>query len=92
MRELRNAVARYLAMGEAFAEGEHAAPESGDSIDAILAMNLPYPRARQLAQAAFERQYLERVLAANDGNVARAAAASGIARRYFNVILARRRS
>jgi transcriptional regulator with GAF, ATPase, and Fis domain len=92
VRELRNAVARHLAMGEAWTAGERTETQSSDSIDSILSMNLPYPRARQLAQAAFERQYLERVLAANGGNVARAAAASGIARRYFNVILARRRS
>jgi two-component system response regulator HydG len=32
---------------------------------------------------AFERRYVERVLAKHGGNVTRAAAASGIARRYF---------
>jgi DNA-binding NtrC family response regulator len=90
VRELRNAVARHIAVGESVAET--AAPIAGDdALDAILAMELPYPRARQLAQAEFERRYVERVLAAHNGNVARAAAASGIARRYFNIILARRK-
>ena len=92
VRELRNAVARQLALGDAPLDARASmAPAAGDSLEALLALDLPYPRARQLAQAEFERRYLERVLAAHDGNVARAAAASGIARRYFNVILARRR-
>jgi DNA-binding NtrC family response regulator len=90
VRELRNAVARHLAVGELQSD-EPLASSQRDALDAILAMDLPYPRARQLAQAEFERRYLERVLAAQGGNVARAAAASGIARRYFNIILARRR-
>ncbi len=59
VRELRNAVARYIAMGDAPPGPENvAAPATGDPIDAILAMNLSYPRARQLAQAEFERRYL----------------------------------
>jgi two-component system response regulator HydG len=37
----------------------------------------------------FERRYLERVLERHGGSVARAAAASGIARRYFQIIRAR---
>ena len=39
--------------------------------------------------SAFERAYVERVLAKHNGNVVRAAAASGIARRYFYVIKSR---
>jgi DNA-binding NtrC family response regulator len=39
----------------------------------------------------FERRYVERILAKHGGNVARAAAASGIARRYFQIIRARSR-
>ena len=93
VRELRNAVARQLAVGDDALVAQASPPDtpSDRALDAILARDLPFPRARQLAQAEFERRYLERVLAAHDGNVARAAAASGIARRYFNVILARRR-
>ena len=91
VRELRNAVSRHLAVGELGAMATESARIEHDPIDAILAMDLPYPRARQMAQSEFERRYLERVLAAHGGNVARAAAASGIARRYFNIILARLR-
>jgi DNA-binding NtrC family response regulator len=39
----------------------------------------------------FERRYVERVLARHGGAVGKAAAASGIARRYFQKIRARRR-
>jgi hypothetical protein len=39
----------------------------------------------------FERRYIEQVLAANGGNVMRAAAASGIGRRYFQRLKARPR-
>jgi two-component system response regulator HydG len=37
----------------------------------------------------FERRYVERVLEEHDGNVSKAARASGIARRYFMLIRAR---
>jgi hypothetical protein len=37
----------------------------------------------------FERRYVERVLAAHDGNVAQAARASGLALRYFRLVKAR---
>jgi ActR/RegA family two-component response regulator len=39
----------------------------------------------------FERFFVERVLAKHDGNVSRAAAASGIARRYFQILRTRSR-
>jgi hypothetical protein len=54
-------------------------------------MDLPFPRARDRILAEFESRYVERVLAEHGGVVARAAAASGIARRYFNIIRARNR-
>jgi DNA-binding NtrC family response regulator len=104
VRELRNTVARHVALGEAFRAraddapaaldaptSASAAPGATQELEAILARNLPFPEARQLAKDAFERRYLERVLAEHGGSVARAAEASGIARRYFNVILARRK-
>ncbi len=60
-----------------------------DSIERILAMRLPLTRARQLLVADFERRYVERALDEHDGNVARAAASAGIARRYFRLLRAR---
>ncbi|MEE9385543.1 MAG: sigma 54-interacting transcriptional regulator [Nannocystaceae bacterium] len=60
-----------------------------DAVERILGLNLPLPRARQRLVAEFERRYVERVLRLHDGNVARAAEASGIARRYFRLLRAR---
>ena len=95
VRELRNAVARHLALGDAPARRAEAPPRRRPrptEIDAILRRgDLAAARARQLVEDDFERRYIERVLAEHGGNVARAAAASGIARRYFNLILARQK-
>jgi hypothetical protein len=38
----------------------------------------------------FERRYIAQVLEEHGGNIAKAAAASGIARRYFQLLKARR--
>lgn len=100
VRELRNAVARFLAVGELVAAGLDANdgphPEAlpsppGDVIEAALDEALPFVRARDRVVAEFERRYVERILAKHGGNVARAAAASGLARRYFQLIRARYR-
>jgi DNA-binding NtrC family response regulator len=101
VRELINAVARHLAMGDVALGGEmrgatDVAPVTDDVplgpmdvIEEVLAMDLPLPRARERVVDAFERRYIERVLAKHNGNVVRAAAASGIARRYFQILKAR---
>jgi transcriptional regulator with GAF, ATPase, and Fis domain len=60
-----------------------------DLVEGILALDLPLPRARHKLVDIFEHRYIARVLARHGGNVARAAEASGIARRYFNVLKAR---
>jgi transcriptional regulator with GAF, ATPase, and Fis domain len=94
VRELRNAVARQLALGDLDApvqEAARAVDTLPNAMDRILEQDLPFPRARQLVQAEFERRYIERVLGQHGGSVAQAARASGIARRYFNLILARQR-
>jgi DNA-binding NtrC family response regulator len=104
-RELKNAVARYLALGEVVGgEAEARVGTGSDSGDArepgaalaeqwvaeVLSRGLPFPAARQALLGTFERAYVERMLAAHDGNVSRAAAASGVARRYFQIMRARR--
>ncbi|WP_438014150.1 sigma 54-interacting transcriptional regulator [Sorangium sp. So ce315] len=66
------------------------AATSGDVIEEILALDLPLPRARERIVEHFERRYVQRVLAQHGGNVRSAAAASGIARRYFQILRARR--
>jgi transcriptional regulator with GAF, ATPase, and Fis domain len=89
VRELRNAVARQLALGDLAEDGARRPGSGGDAvsgtdlIDEVLARGLPIAEARQLVVDAFEARYLEHVLAENHGNVTRAAAASGIARRHF---------
>ena len=101
VRELRNAVARFVALGPTAqlvsartsnAVGGAARNDAADSRDAftqILEADLPFPQARQRALDFFERAYVDRVLLAHQGNVARASAASGIARRYFQLLRAR---
>jgi transcriptional regulator with GAF, ATPase, and Fis domain len=80
VRALRNAVARELALGD-LAQAEPAA-----GAETPAAGRLPFSRARQAAIALFEREYVTRALAENGGDVARAAAASGIGRRYFQML------
>jgi DNA-binding NtrC family response regulator len=90
VRELHNAVARRLALGDLeppIPKRSHAA--AGDEATIGVRLDLPFPAARQNVIEAFERVYIERILAEHDGNVTRAAAASGIARRYFHLIKAR---
>jgi two-component system response regulator HydG len=100
VRELRNAVARQIAVGDlsrdaaagpTSAESRLAAGAATDGILAsILAKRLPLTIARGEVIEAFEQLYLEQVLADHDGNVVHAAAASGIARRYFQILRNRR--
>jgi len=94
VRELRNAVARQIALGnlgELASGGTSAAasPRSMPLFDEIIASGLPFPQARDRILAEFETRYVEHVLAQHDGNVTRAAASSGIGRRYFQRIRAR---
>ncbi len=60
-----------------------------DVLEAVLTLDLPFPESRQRVVDEFERRYVERVLARHGGSVVRAAEASGIARRYFQIIRAR---
>jgi DNA-binding NtrC family response regulator len=99
VRELRNAVLRYLALGElAPLPLEDAPPSSARPpserfepgvLESILGMKLPFSSARQRLLAEFERRYVTSLLAEHGGNVMRAAAASGIARRHLQRVRAR---
>ncbi len=83
VRELRAEVARRVARKNE--------PEAKrESIEEVLALDLPFSQARQRALREFQRRYIERVLARHNGNVSRAAEAAGIARRYFQIIKARK--
>jgi len=88
VRELQNAIACQVAVGDLPARD--AAPgDGGDLVEGVLRQNLPLPRARAEMVAEFERRYVKRVLEMHGGSVARAAAASGIALRYFQLLKAR---
>ena len=103
VRELRNAVMRRLALGDlddrvqengSVGPGDgRSAVETvsshGDPIARILAMRLPLPEARQVVIDEFESRYVEQLLEVYDGNVTRAAAASGVGRRYFQRLRAK---
>ena len=100
IRQLRNAVARQIALGsldttttsdgdEPLDPAVETTPAVERVIERVLESNLPLPRARQIVVEHFERRYLERVLAMHNGNVRRAAESSGVARRYFQLLRAR---
>jgi two-component system response regulator HydG len=108
IRELRNAVARQLALGElagsAFlmrsndGSGDddpgpvHRVPAgSGDAVERVLDSALPFVEARARLVAEFERRYVERVLQVAGGDPSKAAAASGVGQRYFQMLRAKTR-
>jgi DNA-binding NtrC family response regulator len=97
VRELRNAVTRELALGDLQRGHDEPSPGGGDTpampdtLASILELDLPFVEARQRLTETFQRLYLERTLAAHDGNVQRAAQAAGIAPRYFRLLRARGR-
>ena len=62
-----------------------------DAVARVLSMDLPYASARQQILREFEGRYVKRVLEQQNGNVSRAAAVSGLARRYFQIMKSRAR-
>jgi DNA-binding NtrC family response regulator len=91
VRELQNAIARHVAVGELpLSDGGPPTVEAGDAIERVLSRELPLPRARAEVVEEFERRYVQHVLDLHGGNVSRAAAASGIALRYFQLLKAKR--
>jgi hypothetical protein len=60
-----------------------------DPIDEIVALNVSLGEARRTLVAELERRYVRSALAQHGGNLTRAAAASGLARRYFRLLCAR---
>jgi hypothetical protein len=72
--------------------GGPSSARGSDLIEEVLAQDLPLTRARERVVEDFERRYVTRVLAQHGGNVSKASAASGIARRYFQLLRARHSS
>lgn len=105
IRELRNAVARKIELGVDLDPAEASSGQAVEppqreadrltidhAVSAVLALDLPLDVARRRVVEEFEARYLAKVLDDHDGNVSRAALASGIARRHFHRLLARARS
>jgi DNA-binding NtrC family response regulator len=67
----------------------HVPAEDADAFARIIEDDLGLTEARQRVIAEFEFRYLVRALARHNGNVTRAAAGSGMARRQFYALLAR---
>jgi two-component system, NtrC family, response regulator HydG len=67
------------------------AAELAAVVEELLQADVSYSGARRRLLVEFEQRYVERMLAAHNGNITRAAAASGLARRNFQLIRARRR-
>ncbi len=95
VRELEHAVARRIALGDeleaVLPSGGHASVGS-DFLEQVLGMRLAMPHARQLVVDEFEQRYVTRAIAEHGGNVSRAAAASGLTRRYFHMLRSKKRT
>lgn len=96
VRELMRAVVRFATTGDdatdavvAFREDARAATPN-ELVDRVLAADLPLAQAREIVVEDFERRFVRVVLERHGGNVTRAAAASGVARRYFQLLRAKR--
>ena len=87
VRQLRNVVSHRHAVGTTTAPSLESDDET--SLDAVLALGLPLPEARRIVNERLERAYVKRMLDLHDGNVTRAAEASGIALRHFHRLKAR---
>jgi two-component system, NtrC family, response regulator HydG len=99
VRELRELVIKLMVPGADAGLPCPVAPHlPGDDLarlaavfEELLEADLSYTEARRRLLVQFEQRYVERMLIAHQGNVTRAAAASGLARRNFQLIRARRR-
>jgi two-component system, NtrC family, response regulator HydG len=66
------------------------AKEASTIVERVLAERMPLVPARQRLIEEFDRAYLASMLSAHGGNVTRAAAAAGLARRNFQLLRSRR--
>jgi DNA-binding NtrC family response regulator len=92
VRELASAVEARLRLGElATWKFEQSVRAEGDFIGAVVGQGLPFAQAKQVIMTEFERRYVEELVTQHGGSIQRAAAASGLAQRYFQLIRARYR-
>ncbi|HVJ14178.1 MAG TPA: sigma 54-interacting transcriptional regulator [Polyangiaceae bacterium] len=88
VRELRNAVQRVLVMPERALDGALTA-ESHALLPADPEAVVPLRIARRDAADAFERAYLQALLAKSDGNITRAAALAEVSRQMIHKLVAK---
>lgn len=100
IRELKNAVARQLAIGDelAFAEDSkkndsriRLEEELARVVKEAVTGGVPLARSRQGVVELYDRAYVQALLAHHEGSIAKAAAAAGIGRRYLEILRARQR-
>jgi DNA-binding NtrC family response regulator len=98
VRALRNAVTRHLMLGdvEALSVASVASrPDAGQTmavgqfVAEAVSAGRPLAESRQRIVEAFERLYIDAVLAKHGGHVLKAASEAGVARRYFQILKAR---
>jgi DNA-binding NtrC family response regulator len=103
VRELVNVVTRWHALGDEYGDQDAEArdpvgsaqratpiPAGEDLAARLIREGVPFPKARDRVLSDFERRYVAAVLDKHGGNVTRAAEASGIGRRYFHMLLAKK--
>ncbi len=64
-------------------------PPSADFLESVVFSGLPFPQARDRVLEEFERRLVAHLLVQHGGDVAAAATASGIGRRYSQKLRAR---
>lgn len=104
LRELADAVERYVALGDSSWHRYHGprmrSPQPASKCDEtepnldgvigeVLQEGLTYSLARRRVMDAFDRAFVAKVMRESGGSVTRAAAAAGLARRYFQQLRAR---
>jgi DNA-binding NtrC family response regulator len=96
VRELQSAVSRFAISGDdatdaraAFRE-EAREPPLDELYRRVFDADLPLSQSREIVVEDFDRRFVRHVLERHGGNVTRAAAASGVARRYFQVLRVKR--
>ena len=88
VRELRNLVARAAALGdEAIPDAPDSTAASLPAIAGEVDVAVPFKTAKQALVDDFERAYCERLLAAHDNNITRAARAAELDRVYLLRVL-----
>ncbi len=87
VRELRNYLERCVALEQAMPLGDVASP--APTASPVIDPRISYAEAKRGVLEDFERRYCEALLELHEGNVSRAARASGIDRVYLHKLLRR---